>query len=145
MGVDLDRLGAGKAQKFLQHPYVSVEAGELLHHAYFPHSIIILLMAVMEDRRPAEMSMFARAGVISPTAATVTNQAVRRCVVQVTGTASQINLDTMRNFIEALMVRILQNMACKAIHSAEARCSRLPIHVSPGPRVWLSSAQASEL
>ncbi|MGF9761812.1 hypothetical protein AAII07_42190 [Microvirga sp. 0TCS3.31] len=82
-------------------------------------------MAVMEDGYPAEMSMFASEGVTGPTTATVTNQAVRRCVVRATGTASRINIVMMRSFMEALMVRVLQNMACKTIHNVEARCARL--------------------
>jgi hypothetical protein len=81
------------------------EASEPLHHAYFPQNLIILLMAVMEDGHPAEMSIFASEGVTGPTAATVTNQAVRRCVLQITRTALQINIDTMRSFMEALIAR----------------------------------------
>jgi hypothetical protein len=100
------------------------EEGEPPHHTYFPHNIIISLMAVMEDGHPAEMSMFASESVTGPTAAPGTNQAVRRCVLQITGIALQINIDMVRSFMEALMVRVLQNMACKAIHNVEARCAR---------------------
>jgi hypothetical protein len=62
-------------------------------------------MAVMKDGHAAELSVFASEGVTDLTAATVTNQAVRRCVLQVTGTALQISIDTMLNFMEALLAR----------------------------------------
>jgi hypothetical protein len=83
------------------------EAGEPPHHAYLPHNIIISLVAVMEDGHSSEMSMFASTGVMGLAAATVTNLALGHCVVHVTGTTSQINIDTIHSFIEALMVRVL--------------------------------------
>ena len=36
----------------------------------------------------------------------------------------------MRLFMEALMSRVLQNVACNAIHSVEARCARLILSTS---------------
>jgi CRP-like cAMP-binding protein len=123
----------------LKHGQVLCEAGEPLHDAYFPQNVIISLMAVMEDGRSAEMSIVGREGVTGLTAAAVTDQAFGRYVVQLTGTASRININTlhqvistrpniqrlMRCFMEALMSHILQNVACNAIHSVESRCARL--------------------
>jgi hypothetical protein len=40
----------------LQHSQVLCEAGQPLHYAFFPHNVIISLMAVMHDGRSAEMS-----------------------------------------------------------------------------------------
>src|SRR5918995_1710787 len=36
----------------------------------------------------------------------------------------------MRHFMEAQMARVLQNVACNAIHSVEARCARLILSTS---------------
>jgi CRP-like cAMP-binding protein len=36
----------------------------------------------------------------------------------------------MRQFMEAQMSRVLQNVACNAIHSVEARCARLILSTS---------------
>jgi hypothetical protein len=48
----------------LRHGQVLCEEGEPLRDAYFPHNIIISLMAVMENGRSAEMSIFGREGVM---------------------------------------------------------------------------------
>jgi CRP-like cAMP-binding protein len=128
----------------LQHGQVLCETGQPLHYAYFPHNVIISLMAVMHDGRSAEMSVFGSEGVTSLTGAAVTNQAFGRYVVQLTGTASRIKIAKMhevistrpniqrlmRNFMEALMSRVLQTVACNAIHSVEARCARLILSTS---------------
>ena len=76
----------------LQHGQVLCEAGQPLHYAYFPHNVIISLMAVMHDGRSAEMSVFGSEGVTGLTGAAVTNQAFGRYVVQLTGTASRIKI-----------------------------------------------------
>lgn len=123
----------------LQHGQVLCEPGQPLHYAYFPHNVIISLMAVMHDGRSAEMSVFGSEGVTGLTGAAVTNQAFGRYVVQLTGTASRIRIAKMhevissrpsiqrlmRHFMEALMSRVLQNVACNAIHTVEARCARM--------------------
>jgi CRP-like cAMP-binding protein len=128
----------------LQHGQVLCEAGEPLHYAYFPHNVIISLMAVMQDGRSAEMSVFGSEGVTGLTGAAVSNQAFGRYVVQLTGTASRIKIAKMhevistrpaiqrlmRHFMEALMARVLQNVACNAIHSVEARCAHLILSTS---------------
>ena len=128
----------------LQHGQVLCEAGQPLYYAYFPHNVIISLMAVMHDGRSAEMSIFGSEGVTGITGGAVTNQAFGRYVVQLTGTASRIKVTKlhevlstrpniqrlMRHFMEALMARVLQNVACNAIHSVEARCARLILSTS---------------
>ncbi|MBL0406419.1 Crp/Fnr family transcriptional regulator [Microvirga aerilata] len=128
----------------LQQGQVLCETGQPLPYAYFPHNIIISLMAVMHDGRSAEMSVFGSEGVTGLTGAAVTNQAFGRYVVQITGTASRIKIAKMhevvstrpaiqrqmRHFMEAQMARVLQNVACNAIHSVEARCARLILSTS---------------
>ncbi|MBL0403765.1 Crp/Fnr family transcriptional regulator [Microvirga aerilata] len=128
----------------LQQGQVLRETGQPLQYAYFPHNVIISLMAGMQDGRAAEMSVFGNEGVTGLTGAAVTNQAFGRYVVQLTGTASRIKMTKMyevistrpniqrlmRHFMEALMVRVLQNVACNAIHSVEARCARLILSTS---------------
>jgi CRP-like cAMP-binding protein len=128
----------------LQQGQVLSEMGQPLSYAYFPHNVIISLMAVMHDGRSAEMSVFGNEGVTGLTGAAVTNQAFGRYVVQLTGTASRIKIARMhevistrsniqrlmRHFMEAQMARVLQNVACNAIHSVEARCARLILSTS---------------
>jgi CRP-like cAMP-binding protein len=128
----------------LQQGQVLCEAGQPLYDAYFPHNVMIALMAVMQDGRTAEMSVFGSEGVTGLTGAAVTNQAFGHYVVQLTGTASRIKIAKMhevistcpaiqrlmRHFMEAQMARVLQTVACNAIHSVEARCARLILSTS---------------
>lgn len=128
----------------LQQRQVLCEAGDSMRYAYFPHDTVISLLAVMEDGSSAEMSVCGREGVCGLINASVTSKAFGRYVVQLAGTASRIHIDTMnevitarpniqrlmRRFMEATMSRVLQSVACNAIHSVEARCCRfiLMIH-----------------
>jgi hypothetical protein len=56
----------------LQQGQVLCEVGQSLDDAYFPHNVIISLMAVMQDGRTAEMSVFGSEGVTGLTGAAVT-------------------------------------------------------------------------
>ncbi len=123
---------------------VLYETGAPLRHTYFPHDVVVALVAVMKDGRSAEMAVYGHEGVVGLVSALVTRQALGRYVVQASGTASRIELDRLhavigqrskirqlvQRFAEAMMTRILQNVACNAVHSVEARCCRwvLSIH-----------------
>jgi CRP-like cAMP-binding protein len=128
----------------LQQDQVLYEAGDPLRHAYFPHDVVVSLVAVLKDGRSAEMAVYGREGVLGLVGAMVARQSFGRYVVQASGTASRIELDRWHEvvnshpnvrqlalrFSEAMMARVLQNVACNAIHSVEARASRwiLSIH-----------------
>jgi CRP-like cAMP-binding protein len=128
----------------LRQRQVLYEAGDTIHHAYFPHDTAISLVAVMEDGRSAEMLLCGREGVSGLVAAGVTRRSFGRYIVQMTGTASRISIDKMHEVMktrpgtqrlvghvtEATMTRVLQSVACNAVHSVEARCCRfiLTIH-----------------
>jgi CRP-like cAMP-binding protein len=122
----------------LRRRQILYEIGDTIRYAYFPHDTVISLVAVMEDGSAAEMSLYGPEGVSGLVAAGVTRQSFGRYIVQITGTASRIDIDTMyrvisarpniqrllRHFTEATMARILQSVACNALHSVEARCCR---------------------
>jgi CRP-like cAMP-binding protein len=128
----------------LQQRQVLSETGDTLRHAYFPHDTVISLVAVMADGSSAEMALYGREGVSGLIASGIARQSFGRYIAQISGTASQIHIDTlhevlrvrpniqrlMRHFTEATMARVLQSVACNAIHSVEARCCRfiLTIH-----------------
>jgi CRP-like cAMP-binding protein len=127
----------------LQQRQVLCETGDTMRHAHFPHDTVISLLATMEDGSSAEMSLCGREGVSGLINASVTRQAFGRYVVQLTGTASRIDIDTMnaainarpnlqrlmRHVTEATMARILQSVACNALHSVEARCCRFVLMI----------------
>ena len=117
---------------------VLYEAEDRLQHAYFPHDVVVSLVAVLKDGRAAEMVVCGREGVLGLISTTVTRQTFGRYVVHTPGTASRIDLDRLnkiidsrpkvrqliRQFAEALMISVLQNVACNAVHGVEQRCSR---------------------
>jgi CRP-like cAMP-binding protein len=122
----------------LKRRQVLYEIGDTIRYAYFPHNTVISLVAVIEDGSAAEMSLYGPEGVSGLVAGAITRQAFGRYIVQLTGTASRIDIDTMyevisarpniqrllRHFTEATMARVLQSVACNAVHSVEARCCR---------------------
>jgi CRP-like cAMP-binding protein len=92
----------------------------------------------MENGSSAEMAVSGREGLLGLVSAAVTRRSLGRYIVQVTGTASRIDIDRMHeaiatrpkirrlflHYTEALMTQVLQTVACNAVHSAEARCCR---------------------
>jgi CRP-like cAMP-binding protein len=122
----------------LRRGQIICETGQALHYAYFPHDAVISLVAVMENGRTAEMAVCGREGVVGLIPASVTRQAFGNYVVQMQGTASRIPLDQlqaavqarpliarlMQRFAEAMQARILQSVACNAVHSVEQRLCR---------------------
>jgi CRP-like cAMP-binding protein len=122
----------------LQRGQVLYETDEPLRYAYFPHDTIVSLVTLMEDGRSAEMAVSGREGLLGLVSAVITRRSLGRYIVQVTGTASRIEIDRMHkaiaarpnirrlflHYTEALMAQVLQNVACNAVHSVEARCCR---------------------
>ncbi|MBD2751100.1 Crp/Fnr family transcriptional regulator [Microvirga sp. BT688] len=122
----------------LKQDQVLYEIGAPLRHAYFPHDTVVSLVAVLKDGRSAEMAVYGCEGVLGLVGAIATRKAFGRYIVQASGTASRIELDQLHevinsrpkvrqlvlHFTEAMMSRVLQNVACNAIHSVEARCCR---------------------
>jgi CRP-like cAMP-binding protein len=122
----------------LKRGQVLYEADENIRYAYFPHDAVVALVAVMSNGACAEMSIAGREGVIGLVTTATAPAAFGRYVVQTPGTASRVGLEQMRKAIaahptirglvqrytEAIMARILQNVACNALHSVEARACR---------------------
>ncbi|WP_262265819.1 Crp/Fnr family transcriptional regulator [Microvirga yunnanensis] len=122
----------------LQQDQVLYEAGDPLRHATFPHDTVVALVAVLKDGCSAEMAVYGREGALGLVSAMTASQSFGRYIVQASGTASRIELERLHavigqrpkvrqlvlRFAEAMMGRVLQNVACNAVHSVEARCSR---------------------
>jgi CRP-like cAMP-binding protein len=141
---DLAYLEPHLAVVHLQRRQVLYETGDTMRHAYFPHDMVISLVAVMQDGRFAEMSLYGPEGVAGLLVAGGTRQSLGRYIAQLAGSASRADIDTMnrvmgerpniqrlvRHFTEATMARNLQSVACNALHTVEARCCRfiLTIH-----------------
>lgn len=122
----------------LRQDQVLYEAGDPLRHATFPHDTVVSLVAVLKDGRSAEMAVYGREGALGLVSAMMARQSFGRYIVQASGSASQIELERLHevistrpkvrqlvlHFAEAMMARVLQNVACNAVHSVEERCCR---------------------
>jgi CRP-like cAMP-binding protein len=122
----------------LNRGQVLYEAGEVIQYTYFPHKAMVSLVTVMRDGKSAEMATFGSESLFGLVSAFVSRNSFGRYIVQISGTASRIELDRMHEafrehpkiqqlvlrFTEALLAQTLQSVACNATHSVEARCCR---------------------
>ena len=122
----------------LRQDQVLYETGDPLRHAYFPHDTVVSLVAVLSDGRSAEMAIYGREGALGLIGTAFTRQSFGRCIVQASGTASRIELERWHevvdarpkirqlvlHFSDAMMARVMQNVACNAVHSVVARACR---------------------
>jgi CRP-like cAMP-binding protein len=122
----------------LHRRQVLYEAGETIHYTYFPHDAVVSLVNVLEDGGSVEVAVFGREGVFGLISALFTREAFGRYIVQIPGTASQVEIEWLREavnacprmrlllyrFTEALLAQTFQIVTCNAVHSVEARCCR---------------------
>ncbi len=122
----------------LSRGQVLYESGEVIQYTYFPHKAMVSLVTVMRDGKSAEMATFGSESLFGLVSAFVSRNSFGRYIVQISGTASRIELDRMHEafrarpkiqqlvlrFTEALLAQTLQSVACNATHSVEARCCR---------------------
>jgi CRP-like cAMP-binding protein len=122
----------------LSRGQVLYETGDPIHHAYFPHYAVVSLVNVLEDGSTVEVALFGRGGVVGLLSALVTREAFGRYVVQMAGTASRIEVETLNegrnarpklrqliaSYGEALLAQTFQILTCNAVHPVEARCCR---------------------
>lgn len=117
---------------------VLAEPGEEIRSVYFPHSGIVSFMVGLDDGAMMQTFMVGRDGVIGAAQALDSRTSINKILVQVSGSASVIDRDPLReilqNFIgirnvlaaheQFLVADIQQTAACNARHSVEARMAR---------------------
>jgi CRP-like cAMP-binding protein len=122
----------------LRQGEILVEPGAPVEHVYFPHTAVILLLAVMRDGRSVETATIGRSGVIGGIAGFGRWRAYARGIVQVSGTAAQISSSRFRAAIrhsdrltaivlrcaQLIVLQIQQTAACNALHNVEQRLCR---------------------
>jgi CRP-like cAMP-binding protein len=120
------------------HEALLFDAGEALNWAYFPHSGVISLVIGLADGQLIEAAMVGRDSLVGGSAALDGGVALNRGIVQVEGTASVLDVKTLREVADqsvafrttlirheqALFAQAQQSAACNASHSVEARLSR---------------------
>src|SRR3954447_10842898 len=80
---------------------VLYESGAPIRHAYFPHSCVVSLLAVLEDGGSAEVALFGCEGVTGYASSLFSREAFGRYVVQVPGPASRVPLARPHEAAEA--------------------------------------------
>lgn len=135
------------AQEFLARRALVREthAGEIIYedgadftHAVFPHSGVISLMAKLENGRSVEKASIGLEGFLGVALLTGGRKAISHSVVQVPGYASWICIDdvnealvefscvkdAMLKYSKALIVQLMDSVACNSVHSAEQRVAK---------------------
>ena len=123
---------------------VVCEAGGLLKHAYFPQGSVLSLLTVLENGSAIETANIGREGAFGLFAAMYSRASFNRCIVQLEGSMARCPIELLQaefktsehvrnlfvSYSETLLSQVQQTVACNALHSVEARCSR-----------WLLSTQ----
>ena len=122
----------------LVHENVLFDAGETVNRVYLPHSGVISLVVGLADGQLIEAAMVGRDSLVGGSAALDGKVSLNRGIVQVEGTASTLDVETLRVVAEksvafrtalirheqALFAQAQQSVACNASHDVEARLSR---------------------
>jgi CRP-like cAMP-binding protein len=116
---------------------VLAESGSPLQHAYFPHTGVICLMAVLR-KGGAETATVGAEGFIGFEVLLGAATASQRVLVQVAGVASRMPIATLVDlardsaplrelllgYVRYFMIQVLQSVACNGTHSVQQRCAR---------------------
>lgn len=117
---------------------VVAEPGETIKRVYFPHEGVISLVVELEGGDMVETAMIGRDGVANGTSALDSKISAYKGIIQVAGSASAINPDTLRaiakefeplrsiliHYEQMLFAEAQQTAACNASHSLEERMGR---------------------
>jgi len=123
---------------------VLYEPGDEVEHAFFPHTGMISLLAVMRDGSAIETATVGREGAVGLMIGLGPHSTLTRATVQTPLTASRISASQLRGIVrsnaelremivrynEALLSQVQMTAACNAVHSLEARLSRWILQTS---------------
>lgn len=114
------------------------EAGEDVHHVYFPTEGVVSLLTVLKGGAAVETATIGREGLVGVTCGPMNGRAVSRAVAQTGGAARCIDIsrfssalhesvglrEALARYTEALFAQVQQTAACNALHRLEARFAR---------------------
>jgi CRP-like cAMP-binding protein len=124
---------------------VSIGGGEVLYHpgepfrfVYFPISLAISILSVMEDGESVEVATVGNEGLLGVRAFFGLETAMGRAVTQCSGQAFRLPIQTFKEelrrteqlyllvnrYSQALLTQMFQSAGCNRLHSAEQRCAR---------------------
>jgi len=139
------------AQEFIEKRLVTrpMAAGEVIYedgspftHAVFPHEGRLSLMAMMESGRSVEKTSIGPEGFLGFALVLGGGNAISRSVARVPGYASWLSVadldeaigefecvtQTMLRYAKALIVQLMESVACNSLHTAEQRVARWLLH-----------------
>lgn len=114
------------------------EAGEDVHHVYFPTDGVVSLLTVLRGGGAVETAAIGREGLVGVTCGPMNGRAVSRAVAQTGGSARCIDIsrfssvlhdsrdmrDALARYTESLFAQVQQTAACNAVHRLESRLAR---------------------
>lgn len=117
---------------------VLCEVDEAFHHAYFPLSGFISLVAQTIGHRPLEMGLIGSEGMLGATLVLGITEAPLRAVVQGSGTAFRIETGQLTRalqnspalqrvllrYVSVTMAQLAQTAVCNCFHEVDARLAR---------------------
>jgi CRP-like cAMP-binding protein len=140
--------------RVLRKGQILFEPGQDVEITYFPcRGTLASLLVISSDGREVEAASIGHEGAVGGIVSTGHKPAYGRAVVQIGGPAFVIDTakleetkarsaafhDLFSRYADVLLAQMMQSVACNALHSVEARCSRWllatqdRVHVSPIP------------
>lgn len=139
------------AQEFIERRLDTrpMAAGEVIYedgapftHAVFPHEGRLSLMATMDSGRSVEKTSIGPEGFLGFALVLGGGNAISRSVVRVPGYASWLSVadldeaiaefecvtQTMLRYAKALIVQLMESVACNSLHTADQRVARWLLH-----------------
>lgn len=121
---------------------VLVEVDETLKRAYLPHKGVISLVVKLAKGESVQIAMIGRDSIFGTFAALGDRTSINTAVVLVSGSASTIDIDRLRNAADqsatfratlfrhglAAYAQIQQTAGCNAAHTVESRLARCLLH-----------------
>jgi CRP-like cAMP-binding protein len=114
------------------------DAGEDVHHVYFPTEGVVSLMTVLRGGGMVETAAIGREGLVGVTCGPMNGRAVSKAVTQTDGSAMCIDIarfssalheshamrEALTRYTETLFAQVQQTAACNALHRLEERFAR---------------------
>ena len=142
---DREHIRPHLATRVLRRGQILFEPGQDVDTTYFPClGTMASLLVISSDGREVEAASIGHEGAVGGIVSTGNKPAYGRAVVQIGGPAFSIETARLEDakahspafhnlfsrYADALLAQMMQSVACNALHSVEARCSR-----------WLLSTQ----
>lgn len=135
---DIARLSLHLTPVPLNQGQVLFEPGDRLSQVHFPLNGMVSIVALMDDGRSVETATIGPEGAVGLVQALGTGRVFWRALVQITGEALRVDCTTLqalhasspalreivRRYTEAMLMQVLQLVACNAVHAVEARLAR---------------------